>query len=427
MSALSVRSEVGRLRRVLVHEPGPEIDRMVPDMMEELLFDDILFGEGARQEHQIFRSVMEKVGVETFDMRDLLVESLEHDTARQWLLAALLDNVAPGLEEQLRQAPAAELADVLIGGLRWSDDTDDLAREDLFEVLPTPNWCFQRDPQVVVGDSVLFSSMATPTRTREVLLSRTVFRFHPDFAAAPVLLDPLLADADRPLYLGMHRPRFEGGDVMVLSDQVIAVGYSERTNRSGVRQLAQALKQREQGPRWLIVGALPHKRAYMHLDTVMTQIDEHRCLAFPPVIQPGHDDTASVYEFDLHDADPRPRACTDLLTALRGRGVDLEAIPCGGDDPIAQQREQWTDGANALALAPGVIVLYERNRHTAEALDRRGYRVVEAEEVLLGRTRVRLDDPEPTCILLPSHELSRARGGPHCLTHALRRDALGAP
>jgi arginine deiminase len=172
----------------------------------------------------------------------------------------------------------------------------------------------------------------------------------------------------------------------------------------------------------MIVASLPHKRAYMHLDTVMTQIDENQCLAFPPVILPGHDDTAGVYEFDLHAKEPRPRPCTDLLTALRGRGVDLEAIPCGGDDRVAQQREQWTDGANALALAPGVIVLYERNIRTAETLAARGYRVIEADAVIDGRESVDLDHPSQTCILLPSHEISRARGGPHCLSHGLRRD-----
>jgi arginine deiminase len=211
---------------------------------------------------------------------------------------------------------------------------------------------------------------------------------------------------------------------MVLGEDVLVVGYSERTNRSGVRHLVRALGQRDRGPRWLLVAALPHKRAYMHLDTVITQVDRERCLAFSPVILPGHDDSAGVYEFDLHRKDPRPRPCPDLLSALRERGIDLEPIPCGGDDPLTQQREQWTDGANAVALAPGVIVLYERNVHTAEALDARGYRIVEADEVIEGRETIDLERPSPTCILLPSNEMSRARGGPHCLTHGLVRDAL---
>ncbi|HKK69819.1 MAG TPA: arginine deiminase family protein [Candidatus Krumholzibacteria bacterium] len=421
---LDVRSEVGRLREVLVHAPGPEVDRMVPDMMEELLFDDILFGERAREEHERFRRLLGAVDVRVHDMRDLLVEALAAEGARSWLLNAMLDDVSSPVGERMQASSPSDLVDMFVAGVRFTEGSDVLSSEELFEVVPVPNWCFQRDPQVVVADSVLFSAMATLTRTREVLLARTVFRFHPDLAATPVLHDPLEASPDRPLYIGMHQPRIEGGDVMVLSEDVAVIGYSERTNRSGVRHVVRALTRMENGPRWLIVASLPQKRAYMHLDTVMTQIDAGSCLAFPPVILPGHDDTASVYEFDLHEKDPRPRPASDMLTALRGRGVDLEAVPCGGDDPLEQQREQWTDGANALALAPGVIVLYERNVATAECLAGRGYRVVEADDVIAGRVPVDLDRPEPTCILLPSHELSRARGGPHCLSHALRRDRI---
>ncbi len=425
MTALQVYSEVGRLRRVLVHEPGPEIDRMVPDMMEELLFDDILFGEKAREEHRLLRNVLEHLGVEVLEMFDLLVEALSVDGARDWLLGSVASSVASPVRSRLEEAPPEDLAKIFVGGLLRRDDLDLLAGTDLFEILPTPNWCFQRDPQVVVGDGVIFSSMATATRSREALLTRTIFRFHPDYSEAPVILDPLAADGDHPAFWGMHRPRFEGGDIMMLSESLIAVGYSERTSRSGIRQLVSALRRREQGPRHLLVAALPHKRAYMHLDTVMTQIDRGRCLVFPQVILPGYDDTASVYEFDLHADEPRPVAKGDLLTALRARGLDLEAIACGGGDVIAQQREQWTDGANALAVAPGVLLLYDRNVHTADALSAQGFEVVQAEALLDGMVPVDLDAPRPTCILLPSTELSRARGGPHCLTHALRRDRLG--
>ncbi|RKZ15852.1 hypothetical protein DRQ53_07875 [bacterium] len=421
---LQIHSETGRLRKVLVHEPGPEVDRMVPDMMEELLFDDILFGERAREEHARLCELLNVLGVETVEMRELLEQTLEIDEARQWLLDAVLEDVEGTVAERLRGAGAVELAQFFVGGTRHRQTADSLSTEDLFDVFPAPNWCFQRDPQVVVGDGVIFSAMATPTRTRETLLSRTVFRFHPDYKDAPVLLDPLQTSIEKPLYLGMNRPCFEGGDIMVLSDDVMAVGYSERTNRSGVRQLVDALARSERGPRWLIVAALPHKRAFMHLDTVITQIDREECLAFTPVILPGHDDTAGVFEFDLHDNDPRPRLGSDLLTALRGRGVDLRPVACGGDDLLHQQREQWTDGANALAVAPGVIVIYERNIKTAEALDRAGYRILDADDVISGKVQVDPDQQQKVCVLVPSNEISRARGGPHCLTHGLVRDRL---
>lgn len=421
---LQIHSEVGRLRRALVHEPGLEVDRMVPDMMEELLFDDILFGERAREEHRRLCKLLEVLGVQTVEMRGLLEQTLEIEEARTWLLDAVLEDVSGRVAERLQGAKPHELAEFFVGGARYRQSPDALQTHDLFDVFPAPNWCFQRDPQVVVGNGVIFSAMATLTRARETLLSRTVFRFHPEYRDTPVILDPLQASVGKPLYLGMNRPCFEGGDIMVLSEDVLVVGYSERTNRTGVRQLVQALARQEQGPRWLIVAALPHKRAYMHLDTVITQIDRDECLAFTPVILPGHDDSASVYEFDLHEDDPRPRQGSSLLTALAARGMDLKPVSCGGDDPMHQQREQWTDGANALAVAPGLIVLYERNVQTAEALNQAGYRILDADDVIAGREKLDADAGGKTCVVLPSNEISRARGGPHCLTHGLVRDRV---
>jgi arginine deiminase len=162
----------------------------------------------------------------------------------------------------------------------------------------------------------------------------------------------------------------------------------------------------------------------MHLDTVFTPADRDTAMVFEPVICGSGPQLAETYEIELASGDLTPRHRGPLLGALAARGLDLEPVPCGGSDPIAQQREQWTDGANTLALAPGVITLYDRNVATAAELDRRGWRIVAAENVLLGRDEVSLDDAERTCLMLASHEVSRARGGPHCLSHPLQRDDL---
>ena len=160
----------------------------------------------------------------------------------------------------------------------------------------------------------------------------------------------------------------------------------------------------------------------MHLDTLFTPIDREMALVFPPVLIHHGSERATVYEIDLRSSNRDWSPRTDLLSALSRRGVGFDPVPCGGDDPIAQQREQWTDGANALALAPGVIAMYDRNRATMDELSRRGFRIVDAEDLLLGRDEVDLDASERVCISFTSHELSRARGGPHCLTHPLVRD-----
>lgn len=420
---IHVESEVGRLRRVLMHEPGLEVDRMVPSMMEELLFDDILYGDAGRAEHARFRALMTHLGVEVVEFQDLLVQAMAEEEARTWLLQAMADDLPRSARDLLEGSTPEEFASRVIRGIRHPEDRVGLGAGDLFDLPPLPNLCFQRDPQVVLGDGVVFSAMATPTRWREALLSRAIFRFHPELREVPVIMDPLKLEADRPLYLGLNHPSFEGGDVLVLSKDVVAVGASERTNRSGVRKLARGLARLEGGPRWMVAVVLPNVRAYMHLDTVMTPIDRDQCLAFPPVILPGGAQAASTYVVDLHADELQFREAEDVLPTLAKLGVGLEAIPCGGEDPLDQEREQWTDGANAIAIAPGILVLFDRNVKTADALAQRGYDVVAADDILLGKVKVDPDQPKRTCILIPSNEISRARGGPHCLTHPLTRDA----
>ena len=418
---IHVTSEVGRLRRVLLHEPGLEVDRMVPAMMDDLLFDDVLFGDRAREEHALFRRVLQILGVDVVEATDLLESTLDVPEARSWFMRLIRDGLPPGLAERMEAAASADLAEMLVAGVRLDPSAPGVEAAELFELPPIPNWCFQRDPQVVLGTGVIFSAMAAPARHREALLARAIFRFHPDLAATEVLHDPLQASAEDPLFLVPHRPRLEGGDVLVLGPDLVAVGLSERTNPTAVMPLARALAGREDGPRWLFLVEIPKRRAYMHLDTLITPVDADACLVYPPVILPGGREPAAVQEIDLHAAELAPRPCSDLLGAMKARGLDLEPIPCGGDDPLRQQREQWTDGANALALAPGVITLYDRNTATAERLSAHGFEIVSAKDLLLGRAEVDLDDARRVCILIPSHEISRARGGPHCLSHPLVR------
>lgn len=212
---LNVTSEIGRLRRVLVHEPGPEVDRMVPAMMEELLFDDILYGDRARNEHARFRRVLQLYGIEVLDAADLLAEVLEQEPARAWTIDGMLSDLPASLRGRLREQPAEKLAGLLISGLRKEENLPGIEVEDLYTIPPLPNYCFQRDTQIVLGSDLVYSAMAAPARHREALLARAIFRFHPDFAGTRVRFDPLGTDPRQ--MLAQQRPLLEGGDVLVLS------------------------------------------------------------------------------------------------------------------------------------------------------------------------------------------------------------------
>lgn len=422
---LQVFSEIGPLRRVLVHAPGPEIDRMSPSMMEQLLFDDILYGDEAREEHQLFCSVLEAGGVEVLRARDLAARALESEEARRSTLDELGHDygVPSRVVDRLRELPPERLAEVLVAGLR-----PEHGPRTTFDLNPIPNYFFQRDPQVVLGDRVVISSMATDARERETLLSSLIFRHHPELA--PACAHRYEIDAPPTAAANPDRaypyPHLEGGDVLVADAETLLVGISERTNRGGVEALAEYLRKAETSFRHLIVVELPHRRSYMHLDTVFTFIDRGLCLGYEPVIDPRPGapslQGAYVHHVDLTAREVAYQVRRSLRHALDAVGLEVEVVPCGGEDPLEQEREQWTDGANAFAIGPGIITLYRRNHRTVHELARRGWRIVGEEEVASGT--VELLGHGPTVVTLQGNELSRARGGPRCMTMPLERDPL---
>lgn len=425
---LSVFSEIERLRQVVIHNPGPEVDLMVPGMMEKLLFDDILYGSQARSEHEQFRQVLGRVADEVLDIQDLFKEALADEGVKLAFIEDLrkLVDLPDDTCNRLRALSSDAAATSVITGIPWPDMQVQThwQREFDYELNPIPNLLFMRDPAAVVGDGYCVNAMATHARQREPLILSYVFKHHPRFRH--------LTDNDKwfdqvtPLIRGeIKLPQsLEGGDTLVISDKVLAVGCSERTTTDAVHLLAESLRQdfrRGEGTfEHLLMVLMPKKRSAMHLDTIWTRINHHECLVYPPYFTDGSRELLNVVKIDLRHEELRFTTEANLLASLRSVGIDLEPIYCGGHDFIKQQREQWTDGANAFALAPGVIVSYSRNEATAEELARAGYRVLTARE-LLADAAIDLLDGTKYLIQLESGELSRARGGPRCMTMPLSR------
>src|SRR5687768_3374961 len=357
---LNVTSEIGRLKSVLVHLPGREIDLMIPPMMAQLLFDDILYGQVAREEHRRFQQLIRFVADDVYDLQDLLEEVFENADAKKHIVRDLAkrNGLRPRLTAQLLELPAGALAEVLIAGIARDMPSGDLPQ---FDIFPIPNLFFMRDPQIVLGDRVVIASMATQARRRESLLSKYVFENHPHFRGQNTFwVDFMATEPERPMTRKL--PTLEGGDVLVPRRDLLLVGITERTNKAGVEALIRSLKKAKAGVESVIIVDIPRQRSFMHLDTIFTFINRHECLIYPPVILASGSQAATVTMVDL--TKKRALAYSDqksLLAALKKKGFDLEPIYCGGKHSVDQQREQWTDGANAFALAPGIILGYERN------------------------------------------------------------------
>ncbi len=402
--AIDIRSEIGPLKRVLLHRPGRELENLMPEYIERLLFDDIPYLKIAQEEHDAFCDLLRKNGVEVVYLTDLVAESLTDPEVKDQFLREYITEA--GIRGEKRTAMMLDyfkamstknMVEKMMEGVRKAEIrgygkknlTDYLDDYYPFVLDPIPNLYFTRDPFATIGSGVSIHRMYSVTRGRETLFGKYVFQHNPHYKNTPV-------------YYERHgHATVEGGDILVLSDKVVAIGISQRTQPWAIELLAKKLLDGDTGFEKVLAIDIPKNRAFMHLDTVFTMVDYDKFTMHPNissdlrvfVLEQGHGGHLSITE--EHES----------LEELLKEHLHLDRvtlIKCGGGSVIDAAREQWNDGSNTFCIAPGKVVAYSRNYVTNRVMEDAGIEV----------------------LTIPSSELSRGRGGPRCMTMPLVREPI---
>lgn len=408
----NVHSEIGELECVLVHTPGEEVEKMSPTNAHWALYSDILSRQEAQKEHAPFKGALGKIS-RVLEVKDLLREVLEQPEPKAELLAAVCPEEYPGLLEELKAMDANLLASRLIEGVeRPTGRLADFQNGQRFAIPPLFNLFFMRDASMTVFNSVLLGSMASEVRRGEIAVLNAIYRYSKTIRAA--VLDPRTVK-------GAHDLRVEGGDVHIAREDILLVGNGLRSSAEGVDYLVgQLLEKGLEKPLHVLVQELPHApESFIHLDMVFTLLDRDLCMVYAPLIL--HSPQFHTIHLEVEPSGKRHiRYEHSLVDALRGLGMPLESVLCGGaENGWNPDREQWHSGANFFSFAPGKIFGYARNTHTIEALSQNGFRVLKAADVASGK--VNPMEGGRCVVTLDGNELPRGGGGCRCMTMPFAR------
>lgn len=410
----NVTSEIGELEAVILHTPGPEVENMTPGNAERALYSDILNLPVAIEEYQQLSGVLEKV-CKTFQVKDLLTEILIDPDVKISLIERICTHEKVlNIKEDLLNLNHKELAAQLIEGVALKRDSlTTFLSDERYALRPLHNFFFTRDASVTVYNQVMISKMANKVRERESIIMDAIFNHSPHFKTTTI--NPMSTwNVGTETFI-------EGGDVLIARDDILIVGNGARTSTEGIDFLAEQIKT-QKGKKHIIVQQLPEApESFIHLDMVFTLLDRDTCMIYEPMLR--HENTYSTILMTIENGVVKEISRQiSLLECLKTLGMDLKPVPCGGDDLWQQEREQWHSGANFFAIGPGKLMGYARNVHTLEALNKHGFSIIKASDVLNNTTD--LNTYDKYVITIEGSELPRGGGGARCMTMPVRRKSL---
>ncbi|MEN8118358.1 MAG: arginine deiminase family protein, partial [Bacteroidota bacterium] len=412
---ICINSEIGKLEGVIIHPPGSEVENMTPENAERALYSDILNLSIASKEYDQLKGVMQKI-TSVFEIKNLLTDILKDENAKQKLLFEICSNECIGLNPGLINLTPEKLAGMLIEGvvLEKNNLTNYLSNE-RFLLPPLHNLFFTRDSAMGINDSMLIGKMANPVRERESIIMEAVFNNHTNFETTTI--NPATPN---PGIAGIKKATIEGGDVQIARDDIFVIGTGIRTSTQGIDFIIENLKQIKTGPHHIIVQELPASpESFIHLDMVFTFLNKNECMVYPPVIFEMNRYRTILLKIENQKV-VKIEEQENIPAALQKLGMDVKPLSCGGEkDPWNQEREQWHSGANFFAFAPGKVIGYQRNVHTIEELNKNGYDVLAATDVIDGK--VLLDDYKKCVVTIAGSELARGGGGARCMTMPIHR------
>ena len=413
---VDIRSEIGELEGVIIHTPGPEVENMTPDSSRKALYSDILNLSVALKEFNQFKGFLSKV-TKTFEVKDLLSAVIQNHGHRSELLKAIAER------ERLNEYTLAELMDIrpeklstlLIEGVEMrKDNLTRFLSKDRYSIQPLHNFFFTRDASVALLNKVLISRMYSRIRDRESIIMDAIFRNHPDFGVTTI-------QPEQSKHF-CSEFSFEGGDFLVAREDILLIGTGTRTTSQGIDFILEYYKEKKV-QRHIIVQELPYTpESFIHLDMVFTLLDRNQCMVYEPLIlQPNryltihiHIDNGKVKSI---------REVENIPAILKELGMEVETLYCGGRrDSMIQEREQWHSGANFFAVAPGKVIGYGRNVNTIEEMNRHGYAVIKASDVV--NNKVDINSYNKYVVTIDGSELSRGGGGCRCMTMPVKRKAV---